>query len=1129
MEPGDNANYQRYNSPTNANNNATPSNASNRNPGTPASPSGQTTDLHRACASPSSSLSKLRATLLALGKNSAATKDEGGNLPLHLLGRNELLIHLFLNQARYDATGMANGGSTLGGGGGFFWEDGDDWQSVGQHSAGRGVGGNMGSPRGSTAGGGGGVPTMLGGSGAPHPPRTELDAFVIELVRAYPRAAISTDGAGRIPLTDAIYDWIEFSSRDTAALGAGGLNGGVGAGGEGGLEAGQSRNGGYPDRPSNLGMGSARGGGGGGNNGESERVVGNLGSDRLEGMSQLMGADDDDQLQRGGENSTQLTGKRSVLDNISLPSAFRSAYSASGKVDEAHPSSSRASYRNTSGNNLDDPAAKQQAEFRNVWSATAPRPDGPSLDEGRAAVPSNNIGAASAASRSRAGVGGVASPSMGQSDILSNPPEDAPIDDIFPLNLAMPPVVEWSLRMISILLDGIESYDGPLGADESEAFGAWRENNKDGRSANNGGGDEYTNAVTSGDSAWIGNSLVSTIATIPSFMKTLLLLNDNDPVKARVFNLSIVRRVISSRYTVGNWLVYMLEAVDPIVARRGVDYLEILSEDEDENSLIPSTKRVRFAGTQLTPVARAALYYKVSQLDYFLPAILALEETSEVDRAAKTKLLRHILDKELGSRPTLTMAFFDLFFLLMLLVTFQMSVYHVVEGGEQNIKYTVTYFLSMFGVLFEILRKFGQMSSMLKISRQAFVENNFRWVDGIDWLAILLVVGGIVWMEVAISDRYQSVVVTDYMRSYLAAAICGVWLKMVSWLSVINWQVINLVSLFYQIVRGIRWILFFLLIAIFASSQMFYVMLSGQNCDANGYCEKQNAYLQVWAILLGQFDVSDFQTTFSVIAFVAFTFLTFVILGYSLIATAIDIYNRAVTFRSENSAYGNRSRLVYIAELRAFRRLFDQRWTAMQYCAALLFLTSTVVLFLFAAVEIRESLGQYYSGGILGGAVAVLLIFLFVSIAAFVSHMTYYSFVENNGANGCGSAICRCLASNFIVRFFANPIEHLMRFIVDIDGIHLDGTPSTAKYTDSWQGSATHVRCHVKRMLMQSDAHMSSKLRNELFVMEMRHKKDNERSRSDVLTEIRASEERMERMISDFQGWMDRRLSSKEE
>jgi hypothetical protein len=399
-------------------------------------------------------------------------------------------------------------------------------------------------------------------------------------------------------------------------------------------------------------------------------------------------------------------------------------------------------------------------------------------------------------------VGAPPRSARGQSDAAaSEPPSDGggPADDVFPLNLAMPPIVEWSLRMISVILDGVEGGDGPLGSDAGEAFGTWRAaaSRTGGGWDAAGAGDEL--AVTAGDAAWIGNTLVSSIASIPSLMKTLLLLSDRDPAKSRVFHLSIVRRVMSSRHAIGNWLVFMLEAVDPAVARRGVDYLEILSEDEDENALIPSTKRVRYAGTQLSPSARAALYYKVSKLDYFLPAILALEETSEVDRASKTKLLRHILDKELGSRPTLTMAFFDLFFLLLLLVTFQMSVYHVVEGRRQDAKYATTYFLSMISTLYAILRKFGQMSSMIKISRQAFLENNFRWVDGVDWLAILLVIGGIVWMAISIMDNYETVPVTDYMRSYLAAAICGVWLKLVSWLSVINWQVINLVGLFTQV------------------------------------------------------------------------------------------------------------------------------------------------------------------------------------------------------------------------------------------------------------------------------------------------------------------------------------------
>ncbi len=61
-----------------------------------------------------------------------------------------------------------------------------------------------------------------------------------------------------------------------------------------------------------------------------------------------------------------------------------------------------------------------------------------------------------------------------------------------------------------------------------------------------------------------------------------------------------------------------------------------------------------------------------------------------MDRASKAKLMRHILDKELCTRPTLSMAFFDLAFLIMMLVTFQMTVYHVVEGGAQDARYATT-------------------------------------------------------------------------------------------------------------------------------------------------------------------------------------------------------------------------------------------------------------------------------------------------------------------------------------------------------------------------------------------------------------------------------------------------------
>ena len=60
---------------------------------------------------------------------------------------------------------------------------------------------------------------------------------------------------------------------------------------------------------------------------------------------------------------------------------------------------------------------------------------------------------------------------------------------------------------------------------------------------------------------------------------------------------------------------------------------------------------------------------------------------------------------------------------------------------------------------------------------------------------------------------------------------------------------------------------------------------------------------------------------------------------------------------------------------------------------------------------------------------------------------------------------------------------------------------------------------------MQNENHLSAKVKNELLAMEMRHKKENDRSRTDVLTEIRASEDRIERMISDLQMSLNRRAT----
>lgn len=107
--------------------------------------------------------------------------------------------------------------------------------------------------------------------------------------------------------------------------------------------------------------------------------------------------------------------------------------------------------------------------------------------------------------------------------------------------------------MISVLLNWIKSSDDPLGVDGGKSFGAWKaETSKE---------CNHSDTVTAGNVAWICNTLVLSIALIPSLMKTVLLQSNHDPVKLRVFLLSIVRHVISSQHSIGNWLVSMWQLV----------------------------------------------------------------------------------------------------------------------------------------------------------------------------------------------------------------------------------------------------------------------------------------------------------------------------------------------------------------------------------------------------------------------------------------------------------------------------------------------------------------------------------------------------------------------------------------
>jgi len=273
----------------------------------------------------------------------------------------------------------------------------------------------------------------------------------------------------------------------------------------------------------------------------------------------------------------------------------------------------------------------------------------------------------------------------------------------------------------------------------------------------------------------------------------------------------------------------------------------------------------------------------------------------------------------------------------------------------------------------------------------------------------------------------------------------------------------------------------------------------------------------MYSAALGQFDLSDFGTVFSTVVFVIFTLLVLVLLFHALIALVVDSYakTQAGSQRRKNCG-GGQARLIYVAELGAHRRLMLREWSLLQYCAALLFLLSSSVLFLFAAAEIRDTVDDYYGYAVLGVGTAVLLVFLLASVAAFVSHMTYYDFHNEGTRQSCTSKIL----SHGAVSFLASPVLFAMRFLMGIR--YVDNLKSKEKVNafrglnGKWDGSAAHVKSDVGQMIAVSESQMTASMRDEIDGLELRFKKISDWSKADVLTEIRASEERVEIMLDEI-------------
>jgi hypothetical protein len=138
------------------------------------------------------------------------------------------------------------------------------------------------------------------------------------------------------------------------------------------------------------------------------------------------------------------------------------------------------------------------------------------------------------------------------------------------------------------------------------------------------------------------------IEVMPSILKTFLLLEDEGgEARKRIFNSSLVRRLLLCRDSVGTWITGMLRKKG-IPSARAIDYLVLISEVSVED-YVGKFRTALPEDVMAFHEARDKVYGALDEIEGIVASLVVLDN-AETERAATTPVVWHIMNKNLG-RP----------------------------------------------------------------------------------------------------------------------------------------------------------------------------------------------------------------------------------------------------------------------------------------------------------------------------------------------------------------------------------------------------------------------------------------------------------------------------------------------
>ena len=231
-------------------------------------------------------------------------------------------------------------------------------------------------------------------------------------------------------------------------------------------------------------------------------------------------------------------------------------------------------------------------------------------------------------------------------------------------------------------------------------------------------------------------NIIKRIASIPNFVKTLLLIED-DTERNFTFDLSIIRQVVFSKYSIDSWLISMLQCKQKWVGQRAVNYLQLLSSAEDkEQEHIASNKR-KHNGTgndgdnfHIDDYWEAdmrkrhtELYEAVGLLDGLIPSMVGLNEHM-IEQVATTQIISRILDKMVLRRFAILVVFFDAIFLAGLIISFRISTLEYLDNSTPDLVLKWI-FVTNACIFYLLIRELGKSFSLSMFTGRTFFMEQF--------------------------------------------------------------------------------------------------------------------------------------------------------------------------------------------------------------------------------------------------------------------------------------------------------------------------------------------------------------------------------------------------------------------